>query len=411
MGEPPTIEVPLVDLAAQRRRVGGRRRGGDGGGPGARAVHPGPRGRSAGGRAGPPIAAPATRSAAPAAPTRCCWPCWRGASAPARPCSCPTFTFVATAEVVALLGATPVFVDIEAATFNLDPASLAAAVGSARDLGLRPAGVIAVDLFGQPADYGAIEAVAADEGMWVLADAAQSLGATLGGRPVGSLADATATSFFPAKPLGCYGDGGAVFTDDAGLADRVRSSAGARARARTSTTTSGSGSTAAWTRCRRRSCSPSSPTSTTSSSAGSRWRPATPTGWPASSAHRQWRSEPRSAWANYTVTAPRRDRLAVELRQAGIASAVYYARPLHRQRAYRPVPRGAGWAGRGRADGRRGPQPAHAPVPGTRRPGPRDRRGPSGAVPFPLAGLWTQAQSLTLPATSVALNEKLVGWL
>ena len=136
---------------------------------------------------------------------------------------CPTFTFAATAEVVAWLGATPVFVDVRDDTFNLDVASLEAGIRRARDLGLNPVGVIPVDVFGQPADYDAIEPVCAREGVWMLSDAAQSFGAVYKGRRVGTIGLATSTSFFPAKPLGCYGDGGAIFTDDAELADVLRS--------------------------------------------------------------------------------------------------------------------------------------------------------------------------------------------
>jgi dTDP-4-amino-4,6-dideoxygalactose transaminase len=135
----------------------------------------------------------------------------------------PAFTFVAPAEVVAVLGATPVFVDVRPDTFTLDAATLPAAVEAASARGLRLVGAVAVDLFGQPADYDAIAPVAAAHGLWVLADAAQSFGAALHGRRVGTLAAVTATSFFPAKPLGAYGDGGAVLTDDPGLAQAVRS--------------------------------------------------------------------------------------------------------------------------------------------------------------------------------------------
>lgn len=126
----------------------------------------------------------------------------------------PAFTFVATAEIAPLLGATPIFVDVLADTFNLDPASLKAAVTMARDQGLTPKIVIAVDLFGQPTDYPAINAIAAENDMIVVADAAQGLGGSLHGVRAGKLATWTTTSFFPAKPLGCYGDGGAVMTDD-----------------------------------------------------------------------------------------------------------------------------------------------------------------------------------------------------
>jgi dTDP-4-amino-4,6-dideoxygalactose transaminase len=136
----------------------------------------------------------------------------------------PSFTFTATAEVVALLGATPVFCDVRADTFNLDVESLERELERIlEEGGLIPRAVIPVDLFGLPADYARIQAVADRHGLRVLADAAQSFGAISDGTPVGALAEATATSFFPAKPLGCYGDGGAVFTDDDDLADLLRS--------------------------------------------------------------------------------------------------------------------------------------------------------------------------------------------
>ena len=136
---------------------------------------------------------------------------------------CPTFTFAATAEVVALLGATPVFADVEEATFNLDPESLRSACAVARGLGLCAKAVIPVDLFGQPADHERIAEFAEAEGLFVLDDAAQAFGATYRNRRLGATAPATATSFFPAKPLGCYGDGGAIFTDDDELATVLRS--------------------------------------------------------------------------------------------------------------------------------------------------------------------------------------------
>jgi len=136
---------------------------------------------------------------------------------------CPSFTFTATAEVVVLVGATPVFADVEQASFNLDPASLKLACAAAREAGLRPKAVIPVDLFGQPADYDRITPVAEAEGLFVLDDAAQAFGATYKNRRIGALAPATATSFFPAKPLGCYGDGGAVITEDEELAQVLRS--------------------------------------------------------------------------------------------------------------------------------------------------------------------------------------------
>jgi len=136
----------------------------------------------------------------------------------------PAFTFAATAEVVCLVGATPVFVDVEADNFNMDPASLREAIAMVRaDGALTPAGIIPVDLFGLTAPYGEIAAIADSENLWVLSDAAQSMGASRDGAKAGSFGTIAATSFFPAKPLGCYGDGGAVLTDNDELAAAIRS--------------------------------------------------------------------------------------------------------------------------------------------------------------------------------------------
>ncbi|WP_321391948.1 DegT/DnrJ/EryC1/StrS family aminotransferase [uncultured Desulfuromusa sp.] len=132
------------------------------------------------------------------------------------------FTFVATGEVISLLGATPIFVDIDPKTFNIDPIRLEEAM-SDFDQPLVPKGIIPVDLFGLPADYEGLTTIARKHGLFVLEDAAQSFGATYKGRKACSLADAAATSFFPAKPLGCYGDGGAIFTDDDELAEKLQS--------------------------------------------------------------------------------------------------------------------------------------------------------------------------------------------
>jgi UDP-2-acetamido-2-deoxy-ribo-hexuluronate aminotransferase len=136
---------------------------------------------------------------------------------------CPSFTFCATGEAVALTGAKPVFVDVDEATFNIDAASLKRGIATAKRLGLKPRGVIPVDLFGQSADHDEVFAIAVAEGMFVLDDAAQGFGASYKGRRLGGMGIITATSFFPAKPLGCYGDGGAIFTDDAAFADVLRS--------------------------------------------------------------------------------------------------------------------------------------------------------------------------------------------
>jgi len=136
----------------------------------------------------------------------------------------PSFTFAATAEVVALAGATPVFVDVLSDTFNMDPGSLEAAIAMVRREGkLAAKAVIPVDLYGQPADYRKLEPVARREGLSILCDTAQGFGATLDGKHTAATGDAASTSFYPPKPLGCYGDGGACFTNDDALAELIRS--------------------------------------------------------------------------------------------------------------------------------------------------------------------------------------------
>jgi dTDP-4-amino-4,6-dideoxygalactose transaminase len=136
---------------------------------------------------------------------------------------CPSFTFCATASPAARTGATPIFVDVDVATFNMTADALMQGIATAKKLGLTPKAVVPVDLFGQSADHDAIAKVAAAEGLFIIDDAAQSLGATYKGKRLGTFGHATTTSFFPAKPLGCYGDGGAIFTNDDGLAATLRS--------------------------------------------------------------------------------------------------------------------------------------------------------------------------------------------
>jgi dTDP-4-amino-4,6-dideoxygalactose transaminase len=132
------------------------------------------------------------------------------------------FTFIATAEVIQLLGATTVFVDIEPDTFNIDVKKLDAEIEKIKKKGgLTPKGIIPVDIFGQTADYDEINAIAEKHDLFVIEDAAQSFGASYKGRRAGSLADVGATSFFPAKPLGCYGDGGMIFTSDKAMYDKL----------------------------------------------------------------------------------------------------------------------------------------------------------------------------------------------
>lgn len=148
------------------------------------------------------------------------------------------FTFMASAEAIATVGATPIFVDVDPLTFNIDLKSLRRAIdalqfkdddyplpriGKSELTRLKPKGIIAVDLFGQPADYDELNEIATANGLFVIEDAAQSFGGTYNSRPAGGLAEIGCTSFFPAKPLGCYGDGGAIFTNDQGLAEVLRS--------------------------------------------------------------------------------------------------------------------------------------------------------------------------------------------
>ena len=258
---------------------------------------------------------------------------------------CPSFTFTATAEVVVLVGATPVFADVEQASFNLDPASLKLACAAAREAGLRPKAVIPVDLFGQPADYDRIMPVAEAEGLFVLDDAAQAFGATYKNRRVGALAPATATSFFPAKPLGCYGDGGAVITDDEELAQVIRSlRAHGEGRGKYDCVRIGLNGRLdtiqaavlmeklrifpeeilARERAARR------------YSAGLVDVATVP----------RLASGSSSVWAQYTIrlASGRRDRLAAALKAQGIPTAVHYPVPLHRQQPYQRFPIALGGA-------------------------------------------------------------------
>jgi len=252
---------------------------------------------------------------------------------------CPAFTFCATAEVVALCGATAVMADVVADSFNIDPASCERAVATAKKLGLKPRAIIPVDLFGQPADHDAIATVAAAHDLLVLDDAAQSFGATYRGRKLGTLSRATATSFFPAKPLGCYGDGGAIFTEDDALAARLRSlrvhgegadkydAAQIGLTARLDTIQAAvlleklkifPDEIGARNQVARRYAAGLSGVATL---------PRVP-------------DQLSSVWAQYTIRlAPgRRDALASALEAQGIPTAIYYAKPLHCQAAYRHFP-------------------------------------------------------------------------
>jgi dTDP-4-amino-4,6-dideoxygalactose transaminase len=250
---------------------------------------------------------------------------------------CPSFTFAATAEVVAWLGAVPVFVDCLPDTFNMDPSSLEQGILTARQLGLKPVGVIPVDLFGQPADYDAIEAICAREDLWILCDAAQSFGASYRGRQLGTIGAATSTSFFPAKPLGCYGDGGAVFTNDDELAAVMRS-----------LRVHGQGSDK-YDNVR---IGMNGRLDTMQAAVLIEKLKIFPDEIVARDRVAKRYNEMlgdvaavpvvaegnTSVWAQYTLRVASRDALAAALKEKGIPTAVYYPKPLHQQTAYRKFP-------------------------------------------------------------------------
>jgi dTDP-4-amino-4,6-dideoxygalactose transaminase len=253
----------------------------------------------------------------------------------------PAFTFVATAEPAAWLGATPVFVDIVEDSFNMDPAGLEAAVAQARKDGLAPKMVIPVDLFGQPADYRAILPVAERLGLIVLSDAAQSFGARLDNRRVGTYGRATTTSFFPAKPLGCYGDGGAVFTDDDELAATMKSlrvhgqgsdkydnvRIGLNARLDTIQAAVLLEKLAVFEdeiEARQRVAD--------RYAAGLAKVAKVPT----------LAANATSVWAQYTIRVRDRDRLAKVCKEAGVPTAIYYPIPLSQQTGYKHFPSAPG---------------------------------------------------------------------
>jgi dTDP-4-amino-4,6-dideoxygalactose transaminase len=249
----------------------------------------------------------------------------------------PSFTFVATAEVVALLGATPYFVDVREDSFNLDPESLLAALGAVRGQSLRPKAVVAVDLFGQPADYDVIEAIAEEHGLLVLADAAQSYGASLGGRSVGTFGHVTATSFFPSKPLGCYGDGGAILTDDRELAAvlaslRVHGKGVDKYHAEHVGVNSRLDTLQAAVLL--------SKLAIFRDELEERERVAElyAKGLADVVAVPRIREDARSAWAQYTIRTEQRDALRAHLASAGIPTAIYYPTPLHQQKPYAGYP-------------------------------------------------------------------------
>ncbi len=252
---------------------------------------------------------------------------------------CPSFTYHATAEMVALLGATPVIADVLPDTFNIDPASCERAIDTAERLGLKPRAIIPVDLFGLPADHDAISAIAATHRLAVLDDAAQGLGATYRGKKLGALATATATSFFPAKPLGCYGDGGAVFTDDDALAARVKSirlhGEGAdRSEAARIGITGRLDTIQAAVLLEKLKIFPEE------IEARDRIAARYSDAFADIAIVPRTANQSTSVWAQYTIRLKpgQRDGMAAALKAEGIPTAIYYTKPLHRQPAYRDFP-------------------------------------------------------------------------
>jgi dTDP-4-amino-4,6-dideoxygalactose transaminase len=252
---------------------------------------------------------------------------------------CPSFTFAATAEVICWLGASPVFIDVREDTFNLDIDSIEAGLVNARERGLRPVGMIPVDLFGQPADYAPIEAICAREGLWLLADAAQSFGAQYQGRKVGTIGDATATSFFPAKPLGCYGDGGAIFTDDSEL-DAVLRSLRNHGQGADRYEYARIGMNGRLDTIQAAVLIEKLRVFADEIAARDRIAARYAAGLSDCAMIPQVMAGSSSVWAQYTLRVPGFDRSAfqAQLRDAGVPTAIYYPRPLHRQDAYAQYP-------------------------------------------------------------------------
>jgi dTDP-4-amino-4,6-dideoxygalactose transaminase len=253
----------------------------------------------------------------------------------------PSFTFCATAEVVAWLGATPVFVDVLPDTYNMDPLSLQVAIETAREMGLKPAGVIPVDLFGQPADYDALLPIAQAHKLWVLSDAAQSFGASYKGTPVGTFGLATSTSFFPAKPLGCYGDGGAIFTEDDHLTEVLKSlrvhGQGVDKYDNVRIGMNGRLDTIqAAILIEKLAIFPDEIVAR--NRIAKRYNELL-----GDVAHVPFvRDDSNSVWAQYTIELDRRDEAAAALKDAGVPTAIYYPKPLHRQTAYSRFPTAKG---------------------------------------------------------------------
>jgi dTDP-4-amino-4,6-dideoxygalactose transaminase len=252
----------------------------------------------------------------------------------------PAFTFAATGEVVALVGASPVFVDVLPDTYNMDPASLEAAIALVkRDGNLKPKAVIPVDLFGQPADYRALSPIVLREGLKMLCDVAQGFGGALDGVRAGALGDAATTSFFPAKPLGCYGDGGACFTNDDVMKDlllsiRMHGQGEDRYEHVRIGLNSRLDTIQAAILIEKLRIFPEE--LDLRDAVAKRYNDAF------SGSNRiitpRLIAGARSAWAQYTLQVENRAKFQADLKAAGIPTAVYYPIPLSKQRAYAHYP-------------------------------------------------------------------------
>jgi dTDP-4-amino-4,6-dideoxygalactose transaminase len=257
----------------------------------------------------------------------------------------PAFTYTATAEVPLLLGATPVFVDVDPRTFQIDPAHLEVRIGQVRAGGkLRPRALIGVDLFGQPADWPALADIARRHDLFTLDDLAQSFGASLHGAPLGTQADATATSFFPSKPLGAYGDGGALFTESEDRAELYRSlRTHGEGKTRYEVLRTGMNgrldSIQAAVLLAKLAVFPEELRARERIAGAYDQRLGNAVVIPARV------PDSDSAWAIYAILLPNaaaRDRVQATLRGDGVPTAIYYPRPLHHQPAYRDQHDGAG---------------------------------------------------------------------
>jgi dTDP-4-amino-4,6-dideoxygalactose transaminase len=331
--------IPFIDLEAQRARLGGRIEAAIG-----RVL--------AHGRyvMGPEVLALEAALAAFSGAAHCV-ACGSGTAAltlalmalgvrPGEAVLVPAFTFAATAGAVAALGAVPVFVDVAEAGFAMDAPGLEQGITAARALGLKPVGALPVDLFGAPAPYERLAAVAAAHGLWLVADAAQSMGAALGERRVGTLARATAVSFYPTKPLGCYGDGGALLTDDPDLARTARSlrehGKGGERHAHVRIGTNARLDTLqAAVLLEKLRIFPDE----IRARAGIARRYGE--GLAGTVATPCWGADVQPVWAQYVIRSPARDALRRHLETCGIPTMIHYPIPLHHQPAYRDFPTAA----------------------------------------------------------------------